>query len=861
MRRILTALILLAIVGGTAWWLWQWQEGPEKAADPWAGVAADAVAVLEVSEPFKAWDRFTGTSQFWGDLEDRPAYAALDTIVARLGRVLPATKGKEGLAGPLLVVWRINEANEPVPVVLMPWPRSEAASAFLGEALGTAIPADLWTGGSFTARPDSALPPLAVMWHNGILLAGAESGPVGQARSLLSGAPRPDPLFAKAKASLSLGADAHLLVKPWFAARMLALPHNGAFPLNAEVKGWMAMDLRFRPGAVLMNGLTFTEEEDAATRVIRGQQAAKLDMPRVLPATVTDLSVVQVENPAAFVKDVTGQEPDEALFEGYAAWVHGTVGTAREVGEGGGRWAVLGTGDPEAAQTALQRRCPDGGCPVTEYRAVRITRVPDPQALATLFGNDFAGMEQPLWALLGQMVVFADTPAAMRAAIDAWVDRNALALGPRTGDFLDRYASDAVYTWWADVPRSFPAGQGPLAEARRTIGSVLLQLAPREDGAIITTFCVQHATQGKQAQGALWTAALPAPLSAPPILVKDYLSKTLQVFAQDRDDRISLISCTGKILWQRQLDGPVMGVVQQIDRYRNGKLQLLLNTKGKVYLIDRLGRDVEGFPVELKGEASAPLSVFDYEGNKDYRIIVPMANGRLANLGPDGRPVQGWEPATLASPVVAPVEHVRVKGKDYLLMVQRNGQVAVLDRRGAVRYTPKLRMAGMQAYLGSRDAMDIGDRRLLWSDSTGAVLSGKLDGPIDTVAAATSGVAALFNPDGNRKDAVLRTTASMATAEYNGQVLFRTTFPDSPRAEAFAVPMGNGTEDVGIVQPEQEQLRLFNAEGRLWPGFPMKGAVRFQVADINLDGVLELVTADAQGVVTVHALPAQPWNK
>ena len=60
---------------------------------------------------------------------------------------------------------------------------------------------------------------------------------------------------------------------------------------------------------------------------------------------------------------------------------------------------------------------------------------------------------------------------------------------------------------------------------------------------------------------------------------------------------------------------------------------------------------------------------------------------------------------------------------------------------------------------------------------------------------------------------------------------------------------------MGIVLPEQDQVRLYTKAGDLWPGFPMKGAMQFSVADINLDGVPELVTADSDGVVTVYALP------
>lgn len=855
MRRIVTAIILLAIVGGTAWWLWQWQEGPEKPADPWTTVAPDAVAVLEMPEPFKAWERFTGTSQFWGDLEASPTYAALDTIVRRMAAIPPGTRTKS--EQPLLITWRINDDNRPEPVVAMALDRSDAALERLGNALAARLSTDLWTGKRITVRPDTALPALELAWAKGILLAGTDGGFVDEAKALIGNTAAPDPRYAQARASLSLGADAHLLVRGAMASRILDLPGRNLLPQGGELTGWLAMDLRFRPGAVLMNGLLFPDGESRPLTAVREQQAAKLDIIRVLPATATDMIVVQVDEPLAYVRELLGTMPDEGLFEAYAAWVRGGVCMAREAGAEGRYWAVLGTGDPASASNAIRLRCPDGGCPVTEYRGAHITRLADPGALAELFGKDFADFEQPLWAVLGDHVVFADTPAGMRAAIDAWTDRNSLALDPRTGDFFSRFASDAVCTWWADIPRSFPPGHGPLGKAQRTMGSALLQLTPRGDGALIATFCLQHAPGAKQTEGALWTAALPAPLAAPPLLVKDYLSKTLQVFAQDRDDRVSLISCTGKILWQRQLDGPVIRGVQQIDRYKNGKLQFLFNTARKVYLIDRLGRDVEGFPVDIKGEASAALNVFDYERNKDYRILVPLANGRLLNLGPDGRAVQGWEPAVLASPAVEPVEHVRIKGKDYLVVVLRNGQVAVLDRRGTVRYTPKLHMHGMQDFLGSREAMDIGDRRLIWTDSTGAVLAGNLKGETDTISPATSGKVSLFSPKREQADAVLRTTASAVQAEHKGKVLFRTSFPDAPLASAFAIPWGEG-EAVGLVQPEQQQVRLYDAAGNIMPGFPLKGAVPFCVADINLDGVPELVTADADGVITVYALPSGP---
>lgn len=846
MRRAVIALFLLAILVAIGWWLWKWQPGTATGADPWKAVPAGSLAVMEINDPAGAWARFTGTSQFWGDLEGRPAFAALDSLMARTLR-----SGTTG--GPLLLVWA-RPGEGPVLVTTMATP--EKALPQLAQAWGMEVPATALRDGLVQLRPDTALPALQLAWANGLLMLGTDAA---QVKALVDASARPaalPPLADKARKSLSIGADAHLLVQAATAGPLLAGNNVEAWPQAATVQGWLAMDVRFRPGAVLMNGLLFPAESEGPLAALAGQAVARPDLLQVLPADVAELRVAQVEDPARYVEALNGTAPDEQLFAAYGAWVKGAVGTASSAGEEPHQWAVLGTEDPAEAARAMRMRCPDGGCPETEYRGLRITRLADPQALAALYGPAFGAMGQPLWAAVGNAIVFAESPAGMRAAIDAFTDRNSMAHAPASSEFFDRFASQAAYTWWARSGAR--PGDGALGQAMATIGKVMLQLVPRGDGAYMATCCVQHAAQAKQGAGALWTAALPAPLAMPPLLVKDYLSKTLQLFVQDKDDRLSLISCTGKVLWQRTLDGPVIGGVHQVDRYRNGKLQLLFNTANKIYLIDRLGRDVEGFPVALAAPAQVPLAVFDYEGNKDYRILLPLADRRILNIGPDGRAVQGWEAKPLPAPALAAVEHLRLKGKDYLVVPRTDGGISVLDRRGTERYAPALRMQHLQELLATGEAMDIADRRMIWADSSGAVLSGTFAGRVDTLSPAASGKIAVFRQGHARNTGILRTGSASLNAELANKGLFHISFPDAPAAQAFAVPMPEGPDAIGLVLPDRQELRLYDPEGNLWPGFPLKGAVRFTVADINLDGVPELVTADAEGVVTVYPLQPQP---
>lgn len=864
MRRPLTILLLAGIVAAVGWWLLHFQNVAVEQADPWNALPVEAVAVLQVAEPFTAWDRFTGTSQFWGGMDSTRQGKAWAALFARLGENLSAAPAWARRIGKYPVLFAFAEGDEGLPrLVAMNMPHTPEAAALLRAGFQEEVPNGFWAGTNLDVRPDSAFPPMVLGWEKGVLLISRDAEGVKNARKRLVVGTRPEALFTKARATFSAGSDAHLLIRSGAASATFG-GTDGIFPNGARPGGWMAFDVRLRPGALLLNGLLFPED-DAALAGLRQQNAGPATLLQVLPAGVEQLRTFTITDAAQAVKDITGGLAEGPAFEACGAWVKGSIGVASLTNSDStvSRWAVLSTEGPEEAEKGLTSLCPDNGCPATEYRSVQIRQLPADELLAKCFGADFSGFGNSLWCALGDQVVFTSTPGAMRSAIDAWTDRNAMALDPRSGDFFNRYATDANYSWWMDDAHNKITGQGMIAAMRRATGGCLLQLSARADNAYTATVCIQHAPEktGPAAPGqasALWTTALGAPLEGPPILVRDYLSKTVQVLAQDKDHRISLVSCTGKVLWQRQLDGPLLGGVQQVDRFRNGKLQMVFGTAGKIYMVDRLGRDVEGFPVDLGGSASAPIAVLDYDNNKDYRILAPMQDGRLLNFGPDGKAVQGFKGPGQGASALAGVEHARIQGKDYIIVPLRDGSVVVLDRRGEDRFNSPLVMHGVAAIRGSRKAMDIGNWRLLWEDSTGAIIGGALNGATDTLDRPKSGTATLLDINGDGRLSVLRTTGSTLAAANGDKALFNVSFPDAASAKAFPVPLPDGKEAVGLVLPEQGQVRLYTAEGELWPGFPMAGSTEFSVADINLDGILELVTANAEGVLTVYPLSASP---
>ena len=74
---------------------------------------------------------------------------------------------------------------------------------------------------------------------------------------------------------------------------------------------------------------------------------------------------------------------------------------------------------------------------------------------------------------------------------------------------------------------------------------------------------------------------------------------------QDGNKNIYLINEKGKRLWKKQLGGLILDKINQLDYYKNGKLQYVFNTEDSLYILDRLGRNVENFPIELNSKQNA----------------------------------------------------------------------------------------------------------------------------------------------------------------------------------------------------------------------------------------------------------------
>lgn len=884
MRRFLVILVLLAVCGAVAWTLFHWNRSAIATADPWIAMPDRSAVILEVPDAWVTWDRFTHTSQHWSSVEHVPAVAAVGRLMAQtMARAENDAALRGSLADVTVLVSLMRTGNEQVDLLLACVPRSVDGMpmrtfAELLKVDESAI-STLQDGGTVQCRPDTALPAISICVQRGIWLMATSPAMMDEALLQLKNGKSiaQDPLLKDALKTLGGGADAHVLVH---LERAKSLLHTWWKPTAVDAhdlpSGWVALDLRARPDAFLLSGLVLPGTAHKSLTSIEHQGTGRNDLGRYLPVEVAAWDVRQVNDGERYLRDLSFANDSTITTLGPSLfnWVQGSVGVAYSSDTTGNKnraWAMFQTDDPEGAATEIRKLCPDGvTCDTLNHRGTRLTKLPVMNAYESLLGAAYGAFQQPWWCVLSDVVVFAPEPEALRTVIDAWNDGRTLAEDARTSAWTERIASTAGRTmrwdiarYWQHFGNELKADASATYNAERQLwqsfGGLAVQLSPAQHGRTHITIGLEHAPVEQRSTGIHWSTPVPPGITRKPDILRNHTNNTREVLVQSRsaagdEHSIHLLGSSGKVLWKYQLDGPIMGDVHQVDRFKNGKLQLLLNTPGRIYLIDRNGKDVGGFPISLPEKATTPLAVFDYEGTKEYRVLIALADGRVLNYGMEGTITTGWETPRLSSPATSAVRHLRIKNKDYLLAFDGNGRIKVLDRRGSERDHTELDLGAKATVHEVAPGLELNATRIIWADTSGTLYEAALNGKARTLSGSGNNFLGDLADDGSYN--VVHVAGDSLIVSHGTRFLLSRSFGAALAPEAYRYKLGTGTV-IGVVIPEREHVSLIDDTGRELEGFPLRGATPFSIADLDLDGTLELVTVTADGhVVAYNALPA-----
>ena len=291
--------------------------------------------------------------------------------------------------------------------------------------------------------------------------------------------------------------------------------------------------------------------------------------------------------------------------------------------------------------------------------------------LATVLGEEFAVQDSVCAGVNNRWSVFGDLPTVRLFADKSFLEyslKNRLADADITlpGGFV-AYASlsDApatageIFTSSLAAPlQSFVKGAGyaPAAVALDLSGerpSVRVQMDTR-------------ALKGTKVQVLERDTVVVIPGGLFP--VTNFATGKTNYLYQNSHKAICLRDENNKDVWGVPFKETICGRVQTIDFYNNKKLQWLFCAGSKMYLMDRLGRWVNGFPLSLKKEVLLGPDVYDFTGASGYTIMILHKDNTLERYNLHGEKVQGWKGIRAPETVKNLPELLEKGGKRYWIV-------------------------------------------------------------------------------------------------------------------------------------------------------------------------------------------------
>ncbi|MEQ8324173.1 MAG: DUF3352 domain-containing protein [Vicingaceae bacterium] len=354
----------------------------------------------------------------------------------------------------------------------------------------------------------------------------------------------------------------------------------------------------------------------------------------------------------------------------------------------------------------------------------------------------------------------------------------------------------------------------------------------------------------------LWQVELDAPSKMKPRIVYNHYTNAREIFIQDQSNVIYLIDNRGNILWKRQLKEPILSEIYQIDVFKNNKLQLLFSGESSIYLIDRKGRDVENFPIQLPAVTTNGLSVIDYEKNREYRILIGVRGGKVLNFDRFGKPISGWK-FECKEEISSPIRHFVLGGKDYICFVGSDGSPFVVNRRGEHRLEIKNSLGSAHASRAELElSNDISQCRFVTTDETGNVVKLKFDGTKETINFES------FSPEhqfvygdlnNDRKmDYIFLDSNRLLAYDHAREKLFEASLDKASAAYLSLYHFGDEMDQLGFTDTSAAQLYLYTDVGDIHQAFPLQGNSGFSISDINKDDRFNLIVNYKQQLVVYN---------
>ncbi len=497
-----------------------------------------------------------------------------------------------------------------------------------------------------------------------------------------------------------------------------------------------------------------------------------------------------------------------------------------------------------------------GGGKKSVYQQHLIQQIKIVPLWGNIAGQLFSGIKRNYFTQIGDYVVFANTPISLHRLIDYYETGKTLDLNENFKQLSDNLSGRANVSLLLKPralaglflnylnPKTVKAFKNNL-ETLNNFENISFQYG-HENRFFYTNFYVKFNKSFREENLALWKTTLDDKIVGKPYLVRNHSTGQNDIIVFDKSKQMYLINGNGKILWKKKLVQLPISDIEQVDYYKNGKIQYLFNTRDNLFLIDRKGRFVADYPIRLNPSATNGLSLFDYNRRKNYRILLAQADKRVYSYTIKGNKVRGWIKPKMNNIVADKITRLIANHKDYILITDIDNNVRIVNRKGETRIH-------IQGRLNKARNSDFYVNR---TNSKGIILTTNSNGKLTYIS--SSGKLRFtdfgkfspehyflyddFNGDGSR-DFIYIDNKKLKVFNKFKKLLFSYTFESSIHTKPVFFRLGKALKVLGVVASEEKTIYLFDKNGNIMISKGLVGEIPFTVGSLKNNKAVNLITA------------------
>ena len=618
-------------------------------------------------------------------------------------------------------------------------------------------------------------------------------------------------------------------------------PKTPLFPKTG--RGWIELGMEVSENTISLNGVVFLNDSiPDGLILIKNIKPQKLSLPKIVPENFSSYlgfpidNMQQLENNFKRFSRRVNLPINETNFS--------TLNNLNEVA-----W-IFSAGEKSIAFRIddIEDNFPDFLSMENEAKKFRAfsyypARVPpNLQVLINVFGDKI----DPKWGCWYEnLLIMSETESGLKNILGSYLDRNTLDRLPEFKNLQEKLADENSFLWIGNTKNLVKYWQQN--KTPNNIKNLSLKAFPlsafqgvAENDFTHLFFSLEKNLTSKNKVGVknAYTLELNKPSIIPPQWFKNHRNKGMDVVVQDSENVLYLFSNTGKLYWKKQLSGKIIGKIREVDLYKNNRWQLAFRTADRLMILDRNGKIVKPFNIKLpKSTNPLPLSIFDYDNNRNYRFLIAQDRSLLM-YNNRGKLLSGFTLKKVNADIITSPKHIRLQGKDYILIPLENYTLKIVSRTGKDRVKVKGKITFSDneifSYLNTFSTTDQGGN-LIQVDTKGNKVS-----------------SALQLTAGHHIDATTKTLVTLSENELNIKgIPVKLPYGEYTPPKIFYL---NNTLYFSTTDTSSQKVYLFYSNGEAVKGFPVYGKSAVDLSNSDKDKALEMVVATEDNSILIYEI-------